>query len=443
MGKVHGQTDEGIRLSDEITRKGPRLLIIAYSFPPVPYSGTHRIIRLCKGLASKNIEVEVVSIPFRSEIPNDFEMLMKIPDNVIVHRTRLIDPWLWFQKWRSQKKRTLFNRFIAVALRFATIPDHQIFWLPFAIAKAIAIIRKNNIDYVMVTSPPNSMLLAGVVLKIMTGIKFIADFRDPVVGNVAEANLLNAKGFIPFLHRTALKCIEKVTMTHSDIIVANTGTHRKELISKYGHDSVHTIRNAYDESDYKKGETDKFDKFTIAHVGSVYGLRNPDVLFRSVQKMMVLEKDPDLKLNLLFVGLNSSDIMEKAASYGVDKYVTIKGMVPHKEAMMTMQKSHALLLLKASGPGSYGQVPAKFFEYIGTRNKIIYIGARESEVAEMIQAHDAGIVIQDDCESLTAFLHDVYHRYLAGENLADTNPLLDRFSATYMADCFSWMIGQE
>ena len=49
----------------------------------------------------------------------------------------------------------------------------------------------------------------------------------------------------------------------------------------------------------------------------------------------------------------------------------INKQVPHKIAIEIMMKSHLLLLVKATGKGSYGQIPAKFFEYIGVGTPVL------------------------------------------------------------------------
>ena len=50
-----------------------KVLIISYPFPPIPYSGTYRIIRLCKGLSKLDFEIHALSIKIDSRIPNDFD----------------------------------------------------------------------------------------------------------------------------------------------------------------------------------------------------------------------------------------------------------------------------------------------------------------------------------------------------------------------------------
>jgi len=124
----------------------PKVLIISYPFPPIPYSGTYRILRMCKGLVRFGVEVHVVTINIDPRIPNDYDLLSKVPTSVKIHRTRIIDPWLSYQSWPKNRKnsnsRNFANKLLSLLMRLVTIPDHQIFWIPFAVLNSLKVIRQ-------------------------------------------------------------------------------------------------------------------------------------------------------------------------------------------------------------------------------------------------------------------------------------------------------------
>ena len=115
-----------------------KILIIAYPFPPIPYSGTYRIIRICKGLSRLGVEVHALSITIDDNIPNDYDLLKKLPNDINIHRTYIPDPWLLYQQWKKNNKNRkgfkYINKILSLLLRLITISDHQIFWIPFALA---------------------------------------------------------------------------------------------------------------------------------------------------------------------------------------------------------------------------------------------------------------------------------------------------------------------
>ena len=61
-------------------------------------------------------------------------------------------------------------------------------WLPTAVPAAVRLVKREGIDAVITTSPPNSMNLIGAAVKRLTGIPWVADLRDSVVGNATCAS---------------------------------------------------------------------------------------------------------------------------------------------------------------------------------------------------------------------------------------------------------------
>ncbi len=417
---------------------GKKVLIISYPFPPIPYSGSYRVVRMCKGLVQRGIEVFVLSINIDKRIPNDYELLDKVPPKVRVFRKNIFDPWLAYQHWYRRKEKTKIvkwlNRVISNLLKLISIPDHQIFWIPTAFMSAKKIVVEYGVDTVLVSSPPISTLLIGHLLKKRLEMRFLADFRDPIIGNIAAVNLIDPKDLLSKIEKRILAKIETIIVRSADAILANTQTHKKELEAKYCIDCVQVVRNAYDEDDYKNDGLKSFEAFTISHLGSIYGLRNADILFAAIKKFEKEHGDNGLSLQILLVGQNAPSIESSIKRYGVTQYVTLKSPVTHKDAITIMARSHVLLLLKASGDGSLGQIPAKFYEYLGARKPVICIGPETSEVAKLIGELNAGFTIENNVEKLTEVIKQLYNDYLSQKSLRLTHPGLDKFTLTTMAD---------
>jgi len=415
----------------------PNILIIAYPFPPIPYSGTYRIIRTCKGLSRLGVKVHALSINIDDNILNDYDLLEQLPESVIIHRTTIIDPWLRYQKWkkinRERKGFRYINKVLSFLLRFIAIPDHQIFWIPFAVFHGHKIIKKHHIKTILISSPPNSSQLIGYFFKKITKVKWIADFRDPIVGNIAATHLIKPKDLMSKFENRVLIELEKLVVKNADICIANTETHRKVLMEKFKADKFVTIRNSFDEDDYKGISEEKYEKLTIAHLGSMYGLRKAGVLFKAIKKLEGSVAPEPLKLQVQFVGSNDPRLKQQVCDYGVERYVEIKGMVSHKKAIEIMVRSHLLLLIKATGPGSYGQIPAKFFEYLGAGNRILYLGPQRSEVAEIMHGLNCGYTIGNDKEEMFSVLRKEYTAFLNGDRFSLDSSITNEFSSYEMA----------
>jgi len=421
-----------------------KVLILAYAFPPVPYSGSYRILRLCKGLNELGVKTHVLTIKIDRRIPNDFELLKKVPESVSQHRTSIIDPWLWFRKWITQttpnKSLMVIKKIISFLLQFITIPDHQIFWIPFAVFKGFFIIKKNKIGTLIVSSPPNSSLLSGCILKKLTKIKFIADLRDPIVGNIAQVNLINPTTVFSKFELLVLRWFEKIVVKSADIVITNTKTHNKEMKTKYGNKtSLMTVRNSFDPDDYIGKISDRYEAFTISHLGGIYGLRKVDLLFQGIKKLeqKSAPSAPPLRLKIKLVGSTSHDLKQAIRAYDVGHYVDLLPRIPHKEAIEVMCRSDALLIIKATGQGSLGQIPAKFFEYLGTGNPILCVGPKESELAGLIRKQKAGYVIEDSVDEMSEAIESLMEIGKSGLAAKSNSILLSEFNNVAMAKKFN------
>src|SRR5207244_1198140 len=62
---------------------------------------------------------------------------------------------------------------------FMRVPDEELGWLIPATVKGISLIRKRKITHLITTAPPFTTQLVVLVLNGLTGVYWVADFRDP------------------------------------------------------------------------------------------------------------------------------------------------------------------------------------------------------------------------------------------------------------------------
>jgi glycosyltransferase involved in cell wall biosynthesis len=283
----------------------------------------------------------------------------------------------------------------------------MLYWIPFAVTKGYRIIKENNIDIVYVSSPPHSTQMIGFFLKKLTGVKWVADLRDPLTDNVMAEQM-------KFLEKRVLGAVEKYVVNYSDAVVANTWSAKRNLGIKYPSLKVYTAHNSFDETEFLDIQKDKFNIFTVAHIGSIYISRKVSGVLKAVEELSksgVIHQDT---FRLYFVGYNNDEVIKEVERLGISDYVIFKGMVPHSEAICIMAKSHLLLLIKGFGKHSESQIPGKLFEYMATRNTVVGIGPGSSEAAEIIRRTNAGYWTEGDTEELKTIFMEHYTRYLEG-----------------------------
>lgn len=123
-----------------------------------------------------------------------------------------------------------------------------------------------------------------MVFKKITKVRWIADFRDPIYGNVAQVDMINPKRFIEKLKKKILRRYDRFIAKNADMLIANTENHADLLRKNYGCNHVEDVRNSYDSHDFDTPGIKKYNELPIAHVGSIYGKRNPDLLFSAIKK---------------------------------------------------------------------------------------------------------------------------------------------------------------
>ena len=174
------------------------VLMVSYLFPPAGGVGVQRALNYAKYLprhcnlfvlTTRNVAAPVV----------DRDLLLQVPEEVKV--CRVFTPEVPYDL-RDGIFKTFFygsrrdpspneehtsapspRRGLANAAQRIFSPDPQVVWRPFALRKAISIVRRHSIDTVLVTAPPFSALRIGVELKRrFPQLRLIHEFRDEWVG---------------------------------------------------------------------------------------------------------------------------------------------------------------------------------------------------------------------------------------------------------------------
>lgn len=412
--------------------KQKSILVVAYVFPPIAYAGTHRTLRLCRHLSMMGYEVTVLTIDIQKDLYNDFELLEGLPPEVDVVRTRTLDPWRSYQRVKVRLAGTLpgklLGKAIDLALYVVNQPDHMSFWIPFAVRKSLELITTKKIDIVYTSSPPHSEQIVGYMLKRLLPVKWIADLRDPLLDNIVS------DGWNAY-ERMTHSIIEKQIARLSDGVIFNTVFAKDRFLARYPSCRTFLVRNSYDERDFEKPGQGKFSKFTISHLGTLYGFRKIGILFEAIRLLANHGSIGPSSFRLLLVGQVDNNITNDAKRLHLEDYIEIQGLVPHKEAVHIMRRSHVLLLIKAFGSNSNGQIPGKLYEYLATGNTILCLAPRDSEAALIVEKSQAGYVVEDNVEDLAKILEYEYAVFRTGMCSSSTSQkaYIQEFSSIAMA----------
>lgn len=295
----------------------------------------------------------------------------------------------------------------AVSL-FVLLPDEKKNWSIRAAFKAVRLIRRHRIDWVLTSGPPFSGHLVGLVAKLLTRAKWVADFRDPWIEMLPERYPYTRSRFSDWLEG----CMERAVMTAADKVIATTERMCLSMAQRYPALDRHKfvcIPNSIDTGSFPADEADKYDELTITYAGTLYFDRTPEPLFKAVQQLIASGKARPGAIKIKLLGncrqIEGTDTTAIAGRYGLGDVVDILDRVPYPQALRIMQRSHLLLLL---APERHRLVvPAKIFDYLGSGSQILALAEPGATVDLMEETQSGRCFSQYDIDGIRSYLESL------------------------------------
>ena len=381
--------------------------MISYPFLPNPSAGAFRTERLTKGLADLGWEIEIVTIGERFDAVKQENLHNRLPASVTVNRTSTLDPWLWLQQRNTRNVALRILRSMVMAA--SSFPDHMTGWIPFAVSRGLKIHRKKKIDAIYTTSPPHSTHMAGHLLSSLTGLPWVADFRDPWT-----TNAFSAQEPKPRVLAAIERALEKAVFNRASYVFANTRANLNILLQAnpgLPPEKVVFLPNGWDPFPDDVPTGGKHDAFTILHAGAFYPRFKPFALLDAVAEWRrrgpsggAVPQPGNLKIVLL--GCSDPAIRDRVERLGIGDLVEMLPQVPRAEARRRMLESDILWVTLGTGKASSTYIPSKLLEYIASGKPILGFFP-QGEAASMITSTGTGKVFtRDDPDPIIGFLAD-------------------------------------
>ncbi len=354
-----------------------RVLMVAYHFPPMNVSsGIQRTLRFAQYLPEFNWEPIVLTAHPRAYPSISEASLAEVPPNLRVRRVFALD---------TAKHFSLLGRYP----RLLCVPDRWWSWWLGAVLPGLALIRKFKPDVLWSTYPIASAHLIGYTLHRLTGVPWVADFRDPMAQTGYPAD--------PLTH-SAYKWIEYHTLKHCERATFTAPGAVRLYAERYPdipHSRFTVIENGYDESVFA-GMPQVADlgrsvggPLVLVHSGTVYpSERDPRPFFGALAALHKNGhiKPGDLKVVLRATGCDDY-LRGLIEGYGIGGIVTLEPPLSYQAALAEMLAADGLLVLQAANCNY--QVPAKLYEYLRAKRPILGLTDPAGDTASVLQ--NAGI----------------------------------------------------
>lgn len=382
-----------------------RVLLIAFHFPPqAASSGIQRTLSFSKYLGRHGWEPMVLSAHPRAYSQQNPSQLASVPADLVVSRAFALD---------AKRHLGINGRYWALS----ALPDRWISWWLGAVPAGLKLVRSHRPQVIWSTFPVATAHLIGLTLHRLTGLPWVADFRDPMLQPSYPDSPLQRRLYGWIERETIRRCQVAVFTTHS--AMQSYRTRFPEL----GADKFVVIENGYDEDGFSTHTASTqhvasgaSGKTTLVHSGVLYqNGRDPSCFLQAVADLKQAGTlDP---LSLRIVLRAPGDVEQMAAlvaKFGVGDVVEVAPPVPYQEALREMLEADGLLVFQ--GQQFNSQIPAKVYEYFRARKPILALVDPAGETAQVLRAagFDA-LAAMDDSAAISLTLASFIEQLRAGQ----------------------------
>ena len=287
------------------------------------------------------------------------------------------------------------------------IPDARMLWIKPSVNKLQKWLAQNQVDALVSTGPPHSCHLIAMKLKKLTGIPWLADFRDPWTKIDYYKDLkLTARADRKHQH------LEREVISYADAVVTVGKTMQEEFATLVSRD-IDCITNGYDDDDITKENVVPDTEFSIAHVGTMVKTRNPMALWQALSELLKEESEFKNHLLLKLVGKVDVTVQESLTQFGLHTYVKFTDYLNHDDVVKVQRQSQLLLLVINRTHNAKGVLTGKLFEYMAASRPVLCIGPVDGDAAQIVNETQCGKAVDyDDVNSLKKIVRDYYMQYL-------------------------------
>ncbi len=351
-----------------------RVLMIAYHYPPLQgSSGIQRTLKFSRYLPESGWEPIILGAHPRAFQASGDAQMDEIPVSVPVHRPFALD---------AAKHCAIRGKYPLLL----ALPDRWASWWLGAVPEGLRMIRKYRPDAIWSTYPIATAHWIGLTLHRLTGIPWIADFRDPMADEDVVMTGTQRRVHEWIERNTILRCTHAVMTTPGALRIY------RERYPALPANRFICIPNGFDEENFASAEkllpnrdAASTGPAVLLHSGIVYSSeRNPTHLFMAIAALMHAGKISAQTCRIVLRATQNDDALKlMIAEYGVGSIVQLAPHIPYRQALTEMLTTDGLLILQASNCNH--QVPAKLYEYLRAGRPILALTDPAGDTAKTLR----------------------------------------------------------
>jgi len=401
---------------------------VSYHFYPSAAIGAKRMSEFALFLLEKGIDVKVLCGSTRKEDAHpDLVARISAVDKTEIWAPRpIVDQLLAvLRRKRAQRQSTPRQDQDTAAVEVLARPKHIPFWrrhyrsavkfidrnkLWSVLAAIVGSLRRirGRYDVIISSGPPMSPHLAAMLVARAHRAIWIADFRDPWIGNY----FMTAEGETRWRLRLERAAQNACTRNCSRIVCASPG-----IVGFFTQENPEyaekctIISNGFD---WRLPPKSNDGRLQLLYAGSLYFKRDPFPFFQAVDKLIADKTVNREKIKIIFVGkcesfggVSTSKWLER---HNLQDVVQIKSPVTNESLKSLIAESDVLVNFAQDQPF---QIPGKTFECIGASRFSLVLTEIDSATAQVVRKSGTGIVVPPgDPEHLLSALEELYDRFV-------------------------------
>lgn len=360
-----------------MVNKKNSILYIAFHYPPVlGSSGVHRTLAFTRFLQEKDWQTTVLTSSLSSYDNWSEEQLKFIPKDVNV-----INAF-----GRNTAKQLSFN---GKYLSWMALPDNWQSWIIGGVFSGLKSIYQNRPSVIVSTYPIASAHVIAYLLHKVTGIPWVADFRDPMAQENYPIEKRKKKIF-EWIENKAVKHCENIILTAPGAI-----KFYQNKFPQVDENFWQLVPNGFDEHIFSGVEAsrrqssannEKGKPITLLHSGVIYpSERDPSDLFQAIAELKQENKINQNNFKLILRATGHDDQYQvKLITLDIADIVNLVPPVPYKKALQEMLNVDGLLLLQADNCDY--QIPAKAYEYIRVRKPVLALTSITGDTGKLLKS---------------------------------------------------------
>jgi hypothetical protein len=393
--------------------------MLAFHYPPYfGSSGILRTLKFSKFLPENGWQCTVLTASPRAYPPSEVKQKQDAtPPGVTVVRSFALD---------TAVHMSIAGRYP----EWLALPDRWSSWWPSAMLAGLRIVRRVQPHVIWSTYPIATTHLIALGLHRLTGLPWVADFRD----SMTEENYPTHP-----TRRRVYRWIERKAIENAARTVFTTRSTLRMYQQRYpatAADKLALIQNGFDEENFASAPAHSraagpvHDRpIRLLHTGVLYPHeRDPTAFFAAVAQLRSRGAISSERLEIVLrASGHDRTIAPMIEAAGIGDIVKLAPPIPYDDAIREMVEVDGLLVFQAAN--SNHQIPAKVYEYMRAGRPILGITDPQGDTADVLRGASVHSLARlDDAQEIAAQLDAFVERIRAGTAAGADPVVTNRYS---------------